>query len=99
MIAHTNYNCRVTDEHGQEHLVYGNWLHNEHLDNWQGYRCDAGYTRFSIDKNYDVWSGMCKNDYLGNMLSVWDIKKDTICNRKTCTGCTNDLIVKKYINE
>ena len=99
MIKHENYNCRATDDQGQEHLVYANWLHNQHLDNWQGYRCDAGYTRFSIDKNYDIWSGMCKNDYLGNLLSVWNIKNDTICNRKTCTGCTNDLIVKKHINE
>ena len=86
MIKHDNYNCQVTDDQGQEHLVYANWLHNEHLDNWLGYCCDAGHTRFHIDKNFDVWSGECK-------------KTDTICKRITCTGCTDDLIVKKYINE
>lgn len=99
MIKHDNYNCQVTDDQGQEHLVYANWLHNEHLDNWLGYCCDAGHTRFHIDKNFDVWSGECKNDYLGNALSDWSPKTDTICKRITCTGCTDDLIVKKYINE
>ena len=99
MIKHDNYNCRATDNQGQEHLVYANWLHNEHLDNWLGYRCDAGRTRFHIDKNFDIWSGECKNNYLGNVLNDWSLKIDTVCKRITCTGCTDDLIVKKYINE
>lgn len=99
MIKHENYNCRAIDDQGQEHLVYANWLHNEHLDNWLGYFCDAGHTRFHVDKNFDVWSGECKNDYLGNALSDWSPKTNTTCKRITCTGCTDDLIVKKYINE
>lgn len=99
MIKHQNYNCCVTDEQGQEHLVYANWMHNENLDNWQGYRCDAGHTRFYIDKNSNVWSGECRNDLLGNMLEQWAPKPDTVCNRPTCTGCTDDLMAKKYLNE
>jgi hypothetical protein len=96
MIKHENYNCRITDDQGQEHLVYANWMHNEGLDRWLGYRCDAGHTRFYIDKNFDVWSGMCKNDYLGNLFKEWFSKSDTVCKRLTCAGCTNDLLTKKY---
>ena len=32
-----NYNCRITTDTGEEYLVYANWLHNERLDNWQGW--------------------------------------------------------------
>jgi hypothetical protein len=98
LIKHYNYNCRATDQDGQEHLVYANWLHNEGLDKWQGYCCDAGHTRFYIDKNFDVWSGECKNNYLGNVIQDWNIKTDTVCTQATCTGCTDDLITKKYHN-
>jgi hypothetical protein len=99
MIKHENYNCRATDEQGHEHLVYANWLHNEGLDTWQGYHCDAGHTRFYIDKNFDVWSGECKNNHLGNALTDWSPKTNTVCNRTTCTGCTDDLITRKYQND
>jgi hypothetical protein len=97
MIKHDNYNCCITTQDGQEHLVYASWLHNEKLDCWQGYHCDAGNTRFHIDKNFDIWSGECKNDYLGNMLGGWSPKADVICKQTTCSGCTDDLMVKKYL--
>ena len=48
-----------------------------------------------LDKNFDVWSGECKNDYLGNALKEWRPKNDTVCKQATCTGCTDDLITKK----
>ena len=99
MITHSNYNCQVTDDQGQQHLVYANWLHNQGLDTWQGYHCDAGHTRFYIDKNFDIWSGECKNDKLGNVLDSWAPKTDAICQRQTCTGCTDDLITSKYQND
>ena len=95
MIKHENYNCQATDEQGQEHLVYANWMHNQGLDTWQGWHCNAGHTRFYIDKNFDIWSGECKNDYLGNALKEWRPKNDTVCKQATCTGCTDDLITKK----
>ena len=95
MIKHENYNCQATDDQGQEHLVYANWMHNQGLDTWQGWHCDAGHTRFYIDKNFDIWSGECKNDYLGNVLKEWRPKNDTVCKQTTCTGCTDDLITKK----
>jgi hypothetical protein len=92
---HVNYNCKIITDSGEEFLVYANWLHNEKLDSWQGWACDAGNTRFYIDKNFDIWSGECKNDYLGNVLDQWAINAHTRCRRETCTGCTDDLITKK----
>ena len=96
MIEHSNYNCKIVDDTGQEHRVYANWMHNEGLDNWQGWRCDSGHTRFYIDKNFEIWGGECRNDHLGNVLGNWDIKTDSVCNQPTCTGCTDDLIATKY---
>lgn len=98
MIKHQNYNCRITDDQGQEHLVYANWMHNEKFDCWQGYKCDVGHTRFYIDKNFNVWSGECKNEHLGHVLEDWSIKTDSVCKQITCTGCTDDLITRKYQN-
>lgn len=92
---HTNYNCEIATDTGETYRVYANWLHNEQLDHWQGWQCDAGATRFYIDKNFDVWSGECRNDYLGNVLTQWDPIPGTVCRQETCTGCTDDLITKK----
>lgn len=93
---HKNYNCKVTTESGEEYRVYANWLHNEKLDQWQGWQCNAGHTRLYIDKNFDVWSGECKNNYLGNAIDNWELKFNTTCNQPTCTGCTDDLMTTKH---
>jgi hypothetical protein len=44
----------------------------------------------------DVWSGECKNDFLGNALTQWTVKTHAVCKRETCTGCTDDLLTTKY---
>ena len=94
---HENYNCIITSDSGQQRRVYANWIHNNELDHWKGWRCDAGATRFYIDNNFDVWSAECKNNFLGNALTGWQTKTDTVCQREICTsGCTDDLSVKKY---
>lgn len=83
---------------GEEYLLDGNWIHNNGLDNWQGWSCDAGQTRIVIDYDLTVYSGECENDKLGNLQSQWDIlQTPTVCKRLTCTGCTDDLIVSKRI--
>lgn len=92
---HPNYNCKITLDSGKEYLVYANWIHNQDLDHWTGWKCNAGHTRFYIDKHFDIWSGECKNDHLGNVLNEWNIQTETECKQKTCTGCTDDLITKK----
>lgn len=86
----------VTTERGHTRRLYANWLHNNALDRFLGWKCSAGQTRFYIDSKFDVYSGECKNDHLGNALTNWQTKNDTICCRQTCTGCTDDLITAKY---
>ena len=73
-----------------------NWLHNEQLDHWQGWSCEAGATRLLIDKDFEVYSGECKNDSLGNALAGFDLLESSICKQDRCTGCTDDLIVAKH---
>lgn len=77
-------------------MVYANWIHNEKLDLWRGYHCDAGLTRFYIDKNFDIWSGECQNDHLGNVLDTWTTKPNNRCQRDRCLGCTDDLLTRKW---
>lgn len=95
MIKHHNYNCKITSDDGETHLVYANWIHNNGLDTWQGWQCDSGRTRFYIDKDFEIWGGECRNDMLGNVLDNWELKLNSVCNRVTCTGCTDDLITTK----
>ena len=93
---HSNYNCVVTDQSGQQRRLYANWLHNNNMDHWQGWHCDAGHTRFYIDKNANIYSGECQHDLLGNLLQDWQPKTNTVCQKLRCTGCTDDLLTKKY---
>lgn len=93
---HSNYNCKITLNSGEQFKIYANWMHNEKQDNFQGWSCEAGYTRFYIDNNFDIWDGECKNTQLGNVLGDWDCISDNICKRLTCTGCTDDLIAEKH---
>ena len=93
---HTYYNCKVTTNTGQEFLVDANWIHNNGLDNWQNWTCNAGKDRIYIDSKVDVFNGECINDQLGNILTGWDIMTTaTTCKKIRCTGCTDDLIQHK----
>jgi hypothetical protein len=92
---HSNYNCEIETDSGQTYRVFANWMHNQHLDAWQGWQCEAGASRLYIDKNLNVWSGECKNDILGHALDGFEVLEHTICKRSTCTGCTDDLAVIK----
>ena len=92
---HPNYNCRVKLDNGEEYLIYANWMHNENLDNWQGWHCQAGSVRLMIDKDLQVYGGECKNDYLGSAIDGFEPLSSTICQQPTCTGCTDDLMIEK----
>lgn len=93
---HIYYNCKITTDDGQEFLVDANWIHNQGLDTWQNWSCNAGKDRIYVDANLDVHSGECKNDGLGNILTGWNLLPDaTICQRPRCTGCTDDLLQRK----
>lgn len=90
------HNCVITLTDSTKFNVTANWLHNEGLDEWNQWYCDAGHTRIYIDSTLDVYSGECWNDYLGNLQHTWDIfPSASICNRARCSSCTDDLLVKK----
>lgn len=91
-----NHNCLISTDTGDQYRVFANWLREHNLDQWQGWHCSAGDTRFYIDNNFDIWGGECKNDHLGNMLTNWDTKNGTVCQRKNCTSDTDDLLTTKY---
>ena len=92
---HPNYNCRIRLDDNREFLIYANWLHNEYLDQWQGWTCLAGARRLYIDKNLNVWSGECRNDFLGSASDEFNLLESTVCKQETCSGCTDDLLVAK----
>lgn len=93
---HPNYNCEITTQSGKTYRMYANWLHNKNLDSWQGWHCDTGATRLCIDKNLQVWNGECAVLKLGDALDSFDLVDHTVCTRARCTGCTDDLITRKY---
>ena len=93
---HQNYNCVVTTDTGEQYSVYANWLHNNQLDNFFDWNCEAGITRLYIDKNLDVYSGECQNNYLGTIDNFEPLTGNK-CQRTRCTGCTDDLIVTKSL--
>ena len=93
---HENYNCTITLDTGEQRRVFASWIHNNNLDQWKGWHCSAGSQNFYIDKNFDVYSGECKNDYLGNMFTDWQVKNDTICHRETCSPNVDGLLATKY---
>lgn len=91
-----NYNCEITTQDGHTYKVFANWLHNNGLDRWQGWHCQAGSTRLYIDKNLDVHGGMCCNDQLGHAVTGFELLDHAVCTQPTCTGCTDDLQVEKH---
>ena len=94
---HQYYNCEITLDDGSTYKVNANWIHNNGLDNWKDWRCSVGSTRLHIDKDLNVYSGQCKNNFLGNLKTEWEILNDlTVCNLNRCSGCTDDLITKKH---
>lgn len=93
---HPNYNCKITLDSGEQFRVYANWIHNQDLDKFQGWSCEAGHTRFYIDKEFNIWDGECKNSLLGSVVEEWEPKINNICQRTACTGCTDDLLTKKH---
>lgn len=94
---HEHYNCEIELDTGEKYRVAANWIHNSDLDHWQGWSCDAGYKRLSIDSDFNVHSAECHNQNLGNLFAGWSLNPTSqICQRNRCTGCTDDLLLAKH---
>ena len=95
---HEFYNCNITLSTGEEFKVSANWIHNEILDFWENWQCDAGFNRIAIDTEDEVYSGVCSNDYLGNLKTGWNLlDSPTVCKHVRCNGCTDDLLAAKQL--
>lgn len=93
---HQYYNCKVVLENNETFLLDANWIHNNQLDCWKDWSCSAGSLRLCIDEKFDVYSGECNNDYLGNLNTGWaPLSEPTVCKKDRCSGCTDDLLVQK----
>lgn len=95
-INHQNYNCEITLNNGETYRVYANWLHNENLDYWEGWDCSVGVSRILVSKDGSVYDGECRNSYLGNLNTEWNLKESNTCTKPRCNGCTDDLMSKKH---
>jgi len=92
-----NYNVRIWDDQGHEHLMHANQLRDLDLHHWQGWQCHAGFDYIYVHEDGETWGGMCQNTHLGNIHHQAKLlpSPDT-CRQTTCTGCTTDLTVEKY---
>jgi hypothetical protein len=93
---HSNYNCEIKTQFGNTYQVYANWIHNTDQDHWQGWHCNTGSTRLYIDKDLKVFNGECSVLNLGHALDGFDLVDTTVCTKQRCSGCTDDLMTKKY---
>ena len=90
-----NYNCRIETTDNLSFDIHANQIHNNKHDYFSGWSCHAGYHRINIDEDGKVWSGSCRNDYLGTV-DDWNLlSASTVCKQNRCNGCTDDLIVEK----
>lgn len=95
---HQYYNCEIEIDDGRVYKISANWMHNNGLDYWKGWECDAGFRRLHVDKNFNVFSAQCENEYLGNLFGPWEPHTaPSICNRDRCNGCTDDLLIRKRL--
>ena len=95
---HHNHNCLIELDNGETYSVYAPWMHNQKIDNFKGWRCDAGVTRISIDQVGQVRNGECYATDLGNLNTGWELLEESaaICKKDRCAGCADDLMTKKY---
>ena len=95
---HQFYNCTVDLDNGEQYNISANWLHNNNLDYWKGWECEAGQSRLLINFDQGIYGGECLNDYLGNLETGWEYEnKPTVCKRDRCFSCTDDLLVGKRL--
>ena len=92
-----HYNCIAEDEQGRLYKIHADQLRNKQMNHFLGWKCDAGVSRLFIDVDQTVWSGACRNTRLGDATGWQLLDSPDTCRRSKCSGCTDDLIVKKQV--
>lgn len=96
-----NSDCTVVLADGTEIDVesFDLWYHN--LAKFQNWSCAAGVDSIVVESDFQVWSGVCRNDNLGNLLdeNFSLLQNPTVCVKDQCTTCIADLINDKKMSK
>lgn len=93
LVESADSDCTVVLKDGTEIDVSSWELWRNNLHNFKGWQCNAGSDTIIIESNFEVWSGVCRNDNLGNLLdeNFSLLQSPTICTKNHCTTCMSDL--------
>ena len=92
-----HYNCIAEDENGRLYKIHADQLRNKGMNHFLGWECDVGISRIFIDVDQTIWSGACHNTKLGEGTDWQLLDSPDICRRDKCSGCTDDLLIRKKI--
>lgn len=75
-------------------------LFRKDLHHFKGWTCTAGTDGILVESDFQVWSGVCRNDNLGNLFddNFNLLQSPTVCTKDQCTTCPTDLINAKKRN-
>jgi hypothetical protein len=92
--------CTVVLKDGTR-IDVNSWdLFNKDLHHFKGWACTAGTDSIIVESDFQVWSGVCRNDNLGNLFDddFSLLQTPTVCTKDQCTTCPADLINNKKRN-
>lgn len=92
--------CTVVLKDGTKIDVNSYDLFNKDLYHFKGWTCAAGTDSILVESDFQVWSGICRNDNLGNLFddNFNLLQSPTVCTKDQCTTCPTDLINAKKRN-
>ena len=92
--------CTVVLKDGTE-IDVNSWdLFKKDLHYFKGWTCTAGTDSIIIESDFQVWSGVCRNNNLGNLFdnNFSLLQSLTVCTKDQCTTCPVDLTNTKKRN-
>ena len=91
------YNVKIDYDDQTSVKTYATRLKFLGLDNFQGWKCSAGFKRISIQPDTSVYSGECNNRFLGKLSdnSFQLLQAPDLCQQVRCTGNPDDLMINK----
>jgi hypothetical protein len=100
LVNDKNYNCTVFYDNGEQSNVFSTALNTNQLDDFNGWQCEAGFSRIYVHSDGTVWSSECNNDYLGSLNdgSFDLLKHSTVCTQTRCVTSADELMLRKFKN-
>lgn len=101
LVESVNSDCTVVLADGTEIDVESFEVWRNNLANFQGWTCSAGVDSIVVETDFQVWSGVCRNDNMGNLFdeNFSLLEKPTVCEKIQCTTCIADLINNKKMSK